>query len=171
MQTGIFPTGSKCDVIVTKSGVHHMIAHPIEDNILHEAFGLLTLSRMDNKFWKGTVDLGRIVGLEGRVAVPTVGVDEPTTFAHRHNRKRASHCSVAEAQETSQITVVLRRGSNTNNAFFVSAWCGTAADKEPTNLNDRVPLDFWCNNALIWNDRSFYEPPFTSTWREVLSKR
>jgi|SRR5476651_72382 len=171
MQTGMFPTGSKLNVVVTKSGSDHMIAHPIADHILHEAFGLLNISRMDKQFWKGTVDLGRIVGIEGRVTVPTVGVDDPTTFAHRHNRKRASHCVIAEGQETSHITLVLRRGTNSNGMFFVSAWCGTSADMEPRNLNDHVHLDFWCNNALIWNDQSFNEPPFTSTWREVLSKR
>jgi hypothetical protein len=171
MRTGTFPTGSNLNVIVTQSGVEHMIAHPIADHILHEAFQLLTLSSMDSKFWKATVDLGRIIGFDGRVPVPTIGIDEPTTFARRHSRKRPSHCAVAAPQETPHITVVLRRGRHSSDAFFVSAWSGTSAAAEPSNLNDSANLDFWCNNALIWNDQAFKEQPIISTWREVLSKR
>jgi hypothetical protein len=170
MKSGVFQSGSQRNIIITQAGIDHMAAHPIEDHLLHEAFRMLVVPYVDTKFWKGTVDLGRIIGHSGCVAAPAVGLDEQATFAHRVNRKRATRCTIAEPQETSLVTVVLRRGKY-SDYFFVSAWCGDSAPAEPNHVNDAENLDFWCKNALIWNDQSFIEEPFESTWREVLMKK
>jgi hypothetical protein len=169
MQKGIFPARNNHRIIITESGVEHMKAHPIADEILHEAFGMMTVARDGKKFWKGTVDMGRSVGLNGRVSATVVDLDQPTLFALRHNRKRPSRCAIAVPSLTPLITVVLRKGRNPNESFFVSAWTGDDAPAEPTNIHD-PNLEFWCNNALIWTKDNFVEAPFTTTWRTVLKR-
>lgn len=170
MQKGVFPTKNGHRIIITNAGVEHMVAHPIPDAVLHEAFRKIVIDGEPQKFWKGTVEMGRPVGFNGRVGATTVDLDTPCLFALRHNRKRASRCAVSIPKLTSLITVILRRGRNINESFFVSAWTGDEAPPEPTTVND-PNLNFWCSNALIWDEAMFTETPFTSTWRQVLTEQ
>jgi hypothetical protein len=155
-------------IIVPKNAVEHMAAHPIADPILREAILQLSVGR--GKWYVGTADLGRIVGKSGCVTAAEVDADEPALFAFRKNRKYASRCVIGEGMPTSHVTVVARQGSY-GDYFFVSAWCGVQATPEPTNLNQKDNMQFWCNNALIWSEEAFEEKPRMSTWRDVINDR
>jgi hypothetical protein len=168
MQMGKFPTEDGQLVFIGQSSIEHMAAHPIAEELLLEAIWNAKLSK-NRPVTK--VDMGRIVGRDGKIVTHPIRTDQPALFARRHNRTRPSRCVVELGEETQFITMVTRKGDDYDSYFFISAWPGTPAHMEPRGRNDWAALDFWGNHALSWDPELFIEEPFESTWDAVLSRK
>jgi hypothetical protein len=157
-------------VRITDNTLQHMAAHPIAFELLEEAIAKSSPGR--ERSWGGSVDLERIVGKENRISVPQVGLDDTSLFALRHNRKRPTHTSLAaQPTETSNITLIVNDLGRYGGPTLISAWFGTLASPEPRSLQSKEHLEYWCKNALLWNDQDFASVPFFSTWRRVLTNQ
>jgi hypothetical protein len=164
---GNYPSGNGTRILITQETVDHMKAHPIELNLLKQAF--LGLEIDNGKWFVGTTDLGRIVGKSMCLETEPIDIDQQVLFGFRHNRKTATRCIRGEGIDTSCITVVLRKGRY-QDYFMVSAWAGSKAMPEPTHITQKDRIEYWSTHALVYEENNFDGEPFFSTWREVLRK-
>lgn len=155
-------------VVLSQAAKEHLLAHADVGEILGEVLGQISLPQE----WLVTeTDLGRVVGLSSCVPAPYVGLDDPATFASRINRPRPSRVLVgAEKVSTSKVAVIAR--PEESGVFtLVTAWIGPLAPMEPGDATPgperEASLDFWSNNALVWDPASAGEPA-EMTWRQVL---
>ena len=165
---GKYPSANGHLILITQDTVDHMKAHPIELSLLKEAFNQLVITD-DKKWFVGTVDMGRIVGQSTCLQTDQVDVDQQVLFGFRHNRSIPTRCVYGEGIDTSNLTIVLRKGKV--DYFMISAWAGTKAIQEPTHITQKDRIEFWCNHALVYEENNFKGKPFFSTWREVLRKQ
>jgi hypothetical protein len=166
MKPGVFPTEDGQSVYIGQSGIDHMLAHPMPDELIEEAIWKSTLTHSRSVC---QIDIGRIVGHDGKITTDPTAVDAPALFARRLNRSRPSRCVRTLGAETSFITMITRKSERFSSYYFISAWVGSPAHKEPRNIRDQSAIEFWGNHALAWNPEVFIEEPFESTWEEVLS--
>lgn len=148
----------------------HLLVHPEVGELLEEVLGQLRLPE-NGGFLARSEDLGRPVGLSACVPAPRVGMDDVATFASRINRPRPSRVLVgAEKVPTSEVTLIAApEGAGVYT--LITAWVGPLAPKEPGDAEvgpERdASLDFWSNNALVWDPATAGEPQALS-WRQVL---
>jgi hypothetical protein len=174
----LYRTGCGGVMVVPPKTKDHLIAHPEVGKVIEEAMQRLLLPG-DGSFMVTDVDFGRVIGRSGLVATDVVGWDEPTTFALRTARARASRVAVgAEGPESSLLAVIAFAASDRRSGqvipgryVLVTAFCGGVSPQEPWDPH-LAPEDtnasrtFWCANALVY-DPKVMGGTFTSTWRQV----
>lgn len=158
-------------IVIPRKAEDHLRAHPEVLEILPEVIGKVSLPQ-DGSFLAEAVEMGRCVGVSGRVSTPAIGLDEPATFAQRVGRTRPSRVIVGvEGPEVSTVVVLAFPSREEKGTYvLVTSWVGDLAPKEPWDATPgefQEALAFWSSNALVW-DSAVMSEPFESTWAEVL---
>jgi len=107
------------------------------------------VASLDREFFVAEVDLGRIVGK--KVCIETGPTDE-IHFARRYGRKGLSRFVVGrEPEQTSCVTVILKRDEYSDTYVCMSAYVGTRSEPEPWDRNATDQSEaFWQSHALVW---------------------
>jgi hypothetical protein len=158
-------------IVVSPKGLDHLQAHPDVLALLPEAAAKVSLPE-DGSFLATSVDMGRIVGNTGCVAVPETAWGQEVLFAQRVGRAKASRVVVGEGTPTNLVTILAFKGRD-GDYVLVSAWIGQLAEKEPWDGSIQAGTDeearsraFWSRHALV-HDSNVMSEPFTSSWEEV----
>jgi len=159
--------------------IEHLRAHPEVLDLLEELGELLELPR-DGSLVLRTVDFGRVIGRSGAVETAEVGLDEPAMFAQRVGRTLPSRVEQGlEGPEVATLVVVAGAMPRQEEAGVYRLYtCYIGAEVAPKEPNDPTltrgskefdqALAWWRSHALVYAEDSGWEPPFVSTWREVL---
>jgi hypothetical protein len=160
-------------ILILPKAQEHLRAHPEVEALLPEAIGRVILPR-DGSFLSTEVEMGRIVGLSGRVRTPPIGPSDRSLFAQRIRRERPSRVVMGEGEETTKVVILAFPAKESADTYVLAtSWVGSLAPKEPwdpmiTSQEERQEcLQFWYSHALIY-DPSVMTEPFESTWEEVL---
>jgi hypothetical protein len=170
-----YPTACGGTIAIPAKAQAHLLAHPDVSAHLGAAIAKIRLPVSD--FLRAEVDMGRIIGPNGRISTPVISLDDPALFALRLGRDKPSR--VAPLDTTGPNTTylsVLAFPSRSSHRQYVcaTAWIGRLAEKEPwdpqiRSESERIAcLAFWSSHALIY-DSTVMSPPFSSTWRQVIN--
>lgn len=161
---------SKCGkkVIVSDQTQKHLEAHPEAMALLEEAIGMVTMPESGG-FLLTTIDMGRIVGLNGCLPVVDNG---QMYFAFRKGRDVPSHVLVGiEKQPTSLFTVIAGISDDGTSWQLYTSFPGPSAPREPHDPgvidNNAAEIEFWTQNGLV-HDENVMGPAFVSSWADVL---
>jgi hypothetical protein len=160
-------------IVVPRKAEDHLVAHPNVHDLLREAVALVRLPHA-GAFLSAEVEMGRVVGLSGRVSTPSISPSDRTLFAQRIGRDRPSRVVISDGEETTKVVVLaFASREETGTYVLVTSWVGSLAPKEPWDQNihgeaeHQKCLHFWCYNALLW-DPAVMSAPFESSWTEVI---
>lgn len=166
-------TETGAPLLVTAAARAHLEAHPTVWSVLSEAAARLNVPE-DVNLRAFEVPFGRPLQLATKLAAPQVDLDTPTHFALRANRAHPSRVTQETPTTWDSSVVIWIRRSNPNSPLeLASAFIGTLSPLEPwdphlkTRAEFEISLEHWSRHALV-HDSSIMQPPFTSTWREIL---
>lgn len=153
----------------------HLDAHPGIKELLPEVTSHIVLPK-EGEYLSAEIDLKRDLGPISRVSTDVISVNCETQFTFRKERKGPSRVAVVQPTEMVS-TVVVKAGTSpmlTGIYFLDTAYVGTDGPMEPWDKKlsqERLQesLDFWCKNALVY-DECVMSEIFTSTWEEVLRR-
>ncbi len=151
--------------------LQHQRAHPVDLDLLKEA--VESLSCPPNGVWKGSVDLHRTIGHQTRIPAPSIDIETPALFCQRIGRPGPSRVLLHEPLPTSHLAMVgVWSGDNKRNFHLITAYPGTAAEREPNGFSDidGASVQFWCRHALVYQKDTYRTKPFVSTWKTVIEE-
>ena len=167
-------------VIIPYETEQHMLAHPdVNLELIREAFDLIDLDAA-KKNLEVCRNLGRVIGVTGKIRTPVIAPADCALFAKRKARPYPSRVVVGmEKEPTSEICVVANRSNRDTKTFILrTAWLGELAPPEPFSLGrfgadaakEEVSLAYWCSHALIYDDREFMDEPAESSWTIIVQQ-
>jgi hypothetical protein len=115
--------------------------------------------------------MGIIIWKTGCIKTKKISIYDVTTFAKRKGRTNLSRVvKDLSGKNTSLLTLIIK------DEKLITSWIwGLHAVKEPTDENIvnqdefNASIDYWTNNALIYDERSIWAIIFTSFY-EILKE-
>lgn len=158
MEKNLFLTKNGVSVLVSDKTMEHMAAH--QGVSMDDVVEAVSLINYEGPFQMEEVDLGRIVGKAGCVAL--LPGDE-VVFLYRKNRAgRTPFVMGREAQDTSKMVIgICNDRDNGDVPTLFTAFYGEKAPREPWDAHSEeertLSEAFWSSHALIF-DESAVDP-------------
>lgn len=128
--------------------------HDKARKLIAEAIGKITAK--GKPFITEEVDFGWMIGLSDCV---TTEQHDVILFARRRNRIGLTRFVAGrDPQETSLLTVVLKRADGPQKYVLITAFIGGKAEPEPWDANATPDtFEFWKKHALIWGTQDIVD--------------
>ena len=141
---------------VPKSTMEHMQAHSDVDlKVVEEAVSKINL---EGDFFKGAIDMGRIVG---KTSCVMVNSSDNVLYFYRKNRHgRTPFVKKRKPVPTSKVVVIIKEDTKNPGYYsLITSWYGDVAPMEPWDARAKNVSqeeieacdEFWSTHALIYD--------------------
>jgi len=143
-------------IIIYENTLVHLRQHL---DVLEHLEKTISLISLNGKIYKDIIFFDTNIGFTGSSKTKETNMEDKIFVAKRNHRKIYSRVVIVEPEPCSSIVIIARSTKN-NEYALITAYIGTLSEKEINDKNLRphereTSINFWKNNALIYDEKLF----------------